>query len=135
MKRKSFLLFVVLVATALLNSAPVCAADFVADAIYVKNANIEEQCFRFTVKPTVTYTMDEVSVYVNGVCELALTIGPDVNIRLGVYQEDTGIDEIFVMDPAQNDNRVGKYLYRGQIIIVKDGAYYNIQGQKIIDKN
>ena len=24
-----------------------------------------------------------------------------------------------------------KYLYRGQIIIVKDGAYYNIQGQKL----
>lgn len=129
--KKSLILFVALVATALFNSAPVCAADFVADAIYVKNANIEEQCFRFTVKPTVTYTMDEVSVYVNGVCEMTLTLGPDVNIRLGVYQEDTGIDEIFVMDPAQNDNRVGKYLYRGQIIIVKDGAYYDIQGNKI----
>ena len=134
MKRKSFLLFVVLVATALLNTAPVHAADFVADAIYVKNANIEEQCFRFTVKPTVTYTMDEVSVYVNGVCELALTIGPDVNIRLGVYQEDTGIDEIFVMAPAKNDNKIGKYLYRGQIIIVKDDKTYNAQGT-LINKN
>lgn len=131
MKRKSFLLFVVLVATALLNTAPVCAADFVADAIYVKNANIDEQCFRFTVKPTVTYSMDEVSVFVNGVCEMTLTIGPDVNIRLGVYQEDTGIDEIFVMDPALNDNKAGKYLYRGQIIIVKDNVYYDIQGKKI----
>ena len=129
--KKSLILFVALVATALFNNAPVCAADFVADAIYVKNANIEEQCFRFTVKPTVTYTMDEVSVYVNGVCEMTLTLGPDVNIRLGVYQEDTGIDEIFVMDPAQNDNRVGKYLYRGQIIIVKDNVYYDIQGNKI----
>lgn len=131
MKRKSFLLFVALVATALFNSAPVCAADFVADAIYVKNANIEEQCFRFTVKPTVTYNMDEVSVYVNGFCEMTLSLGPDVNIRLGVYQEDTGIDEIFVMDPALNDNKIGKYLYRGQIIVVKDNVYYDIQGKKI----
>ena len=128
--KKSLILFVVLVATALLSNAHVCAADFVADAIYVKNADTE-QCFRFTVKPTVTYTMDEVSVYVNGVCELTLTIGPDVNIRLGVYQEDTGIDEIFVMDPALNDNKIGKYLYRGQIIIVKDNVYYDIQGKKI----
>ena len=130
MKRKSFLLFVVLVATALFNSAPVCAADFVADAIYVKNANVE-QCFRFTAKPVVTYNMDDVSVFVNGASALILPIGPDVNIRLGVYQEDTGIDEIFVMDPAKNDNRVGKYLYRGQIIIVKDNVYYDIQGKKI----
>ncbi|MBQ0153925.1 MAG: hypothetical protein KBS70_03970 [Bacteroidales bacterium] len=129
--KKSLILFVALVATALSNSAPVCAADFVADAIYVKNANIEEQCFRFTVKPTVTYTMDEVSVYVNGVCEMTLSLGPDVNIRLGVYQEDTGIDEIFVIDPALNDNKAGKYLYRGQIIIVKDNVYYDIQGKKI----
>lgn len=129
--KKSLILFVALVATALLNSAPVCAADFVADAIYVKNANIEEQCFRFTVKPTVTYNMDEVSVYVNGFCEMTLSLGPDVNIRLGVYQEDTGIDEIFVMDPALNDNKIGKYLYRGQIIVVKDNVYYDIQGKKI----
>ena len=130
MKRKSFLLFVALVATTLLNNAPVCAADFVTNAIYVKNADTE-QCFRFTAKPMVTYSMDEVSIFVNGVCELTLPIGPDVNIRLGVYQEDTGIDEIFVMDPAKNDNRVGKYLYRGQIIIVKDNVYYDIQGKKI----
>lgn len=128
--KKSLILFVVLVATALLSSAHVCAADLVADAIYVKNADTE-QCFRFTVKPTVTYSMDEVSVFVNGVCELTLPFGPDVNIRLGVYQEDTGIDEIFVMDPAKNDNKVGKYLYRGQIIIVKDNVYYDIQGKKI----
>ncbi len=120
----------VLVATALLDYAPVYAADFVADAIYVKNVDTE-QCFRFTVKPTVTYTMDEVYVYVNGEREMTLPMGPDVNIRLGIYKEDTGIDEVFVIDPAKNDNKVGKNLYRGQIIIVKDDAYYNIQGQKL----
>ena len=128
--KKSLILFVVLVATALLDYAPVYAVDFVADAIYVKNADTE-QCFRFTVKPTVTYSMDEVYVYVNGEREMTLPIGPDVNIRLGVYQEDTGIDEVFVIYPAKNDNRVGKYLYRGQIIIVKDNVYYDIQGQKL----
>lgn len=128
--KKSLILFVVLVATALLDHAPVYAADFVADAIYVKNANTE-QCFRFMVKPTVTYTMDEVYVYVNGEREMTLPIGPDVNIRMGVYKEDTGIEEIFVTDPAKNDNKVGKYLYRGQIIIVKDNVYYDIQGKKL----
>lgn len=128
--KKSFILFAALVAAALLKTAPVGAADFVADAIYVKNANTE-QCFRFMVKPTVTYNMDEVNVLVNGEPELTLPIRPDVNIRLGVYKEDTGIEEIFVTDPAKNDNKVGKYLYNGQIIIVKDGAYYDIQGKKI----
>lgn len=129
--RKSLILFVVLVATTLLNNAPVCAADFVADAIYVKNAD-GEQCFRFTDQPMVRYDMDNVRVFVHGECKMTLTIGPDVNIRLGVYEEDTGIEEIFVMDPAKNDNKVGKYLYRGQIIIVKEGRYYDISG-KLMD--
>lgn len=128
--KKSFILFAALVTAALLKTAPVGAADFVADAIYVKNANTE-QCFRFMVKPTVTYNMDEVNVLVNGEPELTLPIRSDVNIRLGVYKEDTGIEEIFVTDPAKNDNKVGKYLYRGQIIIVKDNVYYDIQGKKI----
>ncbi|MCQ2310985.1 MAG: hypothetical protein MJZ64_04465 [Paludibacteraceae bacterium] len=127
MKRKSFLLFVALVAATLLNNVPVCAADFVTDAIYVKNADVE-QCFRFTVKPTVTYSMNEVSVFVNGVCELTLPIGPDVIIRLGAYKKDTDIDEIFVMNPDQNDNKVGKYLYRGQVIIVESDKTYNALG-------
>lgn len=128
--KKSLILFVALVATALFNSAPICATDFVTDAIYVKNADTE-QCFRFTAKPIVTYSIDEVSVFVNGVCEMTLPIGPDVNIRFGIYQEDTAIEEIRVINPAKNNNRSGKYLYKGQIIIVKDGVYYDIQGKKM----
>ncbi len=130
MKRKSFLFLVVLVVMTLLYNAPVYAADFVTDAIYVKNANTE-QCFRFTSKPKITYSMNEMSVFVNGVCELTIPLGSDVNIRFGVYNEDTGVDEIFVVDPAKNDNQSGKYFYRGQVIVVQKGVYFDINGTKI----
>lgn len=106
------------------------AEQLTTDAIYVEDAS-QKQCYRLTNRPSIQYDETNIYVFVHGQSVLSLSRQSGAKVTYGTYQETTGIEEIFVINPADNGNKDGKYLYQGQIIIVKDNQYYNIQGQKI----
>ena len=118
--KKLFLLCSLLVAMC------VQAQETARDAVYawVDGAST---CYRLSDMPTVSYDGQFAILTIGGEEQLRLDLGEkELMLTFGVYVE-TAVEE--TTTPVE---KVGKYIRGGQLIIVRDGVQYDVQGRRIV---